>query len=168
MILGDDGVWSATVGPLAPDLYIYWMLVDGVRIADPLNPDTQMSSATPASLVFVPGPEAELLAIRPVPHGAVAALWYASELLGQPRRLQVYTPPGYGSGDRAYPVLYLMHGGGGNDTDWSALARAGFIIDNLIADGAAEPMIVVMPDGNVGMTKPSGDPFARELIGSIM
>ena len=168
MTLGDDGVWSATIGPLQPDLYSYWLTLNGVRIADPRNPDIYASSSSPASLVLVPGQAAEFLKVKPVPHGAVASLWYHSSLLGQERRLQVYTPPGYGEDDRNYPVLYLMHGGGSNDIDWSVQARAGFILDNLLANDAVEPMIVVMPDGKVGMPHPGADPLERELLDDII
>ena len=165
-----DGVWSATVGPLEPDQYGYSFLMDGVRIADPRNPATYTNTnpPSPQSLAFVPGPDAGFMASTSVPHGAIASLWYHSALSDSERRLHIYTPPDYGRSDRAYPVLYLLHGGGGNDSDWSIKGRAGLILDNLLSEGKITPMIVVMPNGNTGMARPGSDPFAQELLGSII
>ena len=155
----DDGVWSLTVGPLIPDIYSYTFNVDGVRTVDPRNPMVKVGVSNLESMVFLPGPEAAYESVQPVPHGEVRAVWYESKTLGGPRRMHVYTPPGYERGNTKYPVLYLIHGGGDEDSGWSTIGHAGFILDNLIAAGKAKPMIVVMPNGSItlpGVTNPMG------------
>ncbi len=150
-----DGVWEITLGPLNPGAYRYTFSVSGVPVADPRNPATSESLSTSWSLVQVPG--SDRFDTRPVPHGAVAQVTYYSTALGQFRRMHVYTPPGYESGNAKYPVLYLLHGAGDSDASWSTVGRAGFILDNLIADKKAKPMIVVMPAGHTP-TKPGSAP----------
>lgn len=147
----DQGVWSITVGPLEPDFYSYTFTVDGVRTVDPKNPTIKQGVNSLESMFEVPGESAAFQANREVPHGEVRSLWYDSETLGAQRRMHVYTPPGYEKGADAYPVLYLLHGGGDEDSGWSTIGRAGFILDNLIADGKAVPMLVVMPNGSLPM-----------------
>ncbi len=145
----DQGVWSRTVGPLTPDFYSYSFNVDGVRTIDAKNPMIKPGLNGLDSLFLVPGEEAEFEMTKDVPHGEVRAVWYRSGTLGMPRRMHVYTPPGYEGGSERYPVLYLLHGSGDEDSGWSTIGRAGFIIDNLIAAGKAVPMIVVMPNGSL-------------------
>jgi enterochelin esterase family protein len=145
----DQGVWSLTVGPLEPDFYSYTFTVDGVRTVDPKNAMIKQGLASVDSMFEVPGDEAAFEANRDVPHGEVRALWYRSGTLGAPRRMHVYTPPGYEGGSDRYPVFYLLHGGGDDDSGWSTIGRAGFILDNLIAAGKAVPMLVVMPNGSL-------------------
>jgi enterochelin esterase family protein len=145
----ETGVWSKTVGPLTPDFYSYTFNVDGVRTVDPKNAMTKPGLNSLDSLFLVPGEEAEFETSRDVPHGDVRALWYRSATLGMPRRMHVYTPPGYEGGSEKYPVLYLLHGGGDEDSGWSTIGRAGFILDNLIAAKRAVPMLVVMPNGSL-------------------
>jgi enterochelin esterase-like enzyme len=149
MTKDDKGVWSLTVGPLTPDFYSYTFNVDGVRTVDPRNAMTKPGLNSVDSLFLVPGPEAEFEMTRDVPHGEVRAVWYRSGTLGMPRRMHVYTPPGYEGGSERYPVFYLLHGGGDEDSGWSTIGRAGFILDNLIAAQKAVPMIVVMPNGSL-------------------
>jgi enterochelin esterase family protein len=144
-----EGVWSATVGPLAPDFYSYTLVVDGVRTLDPKNPTIKQGISSVDNMVFVAGPEAAFQDMKPVPHGEIRKVWYSSTTLGAPRRLHVYTPPGYDGGTAKYPVLYLLHGGGDEDSGWSTIGRAGFILDNLIAERKATPMLVVMPNGSL-------------------
>jgi len=167
-----NGVWSVTVGPLTPNLYGYGFIVDGAKIADPANRDIWSGSTSAWSNVLVPGPEAAFFSDASVPHGAWATVRYFSEVTKTERQMQVYTPPGYGHDNRPYPVLYLMHGSGGNDTDWIVNMRANYIMDNLIAQKKAVPMIVVMPDGYVAPSGLSGigaqDVFPQELLGSIV
>ena len=167
-----DGVWSITMGPLDPNWYGYGFIVDGVKIADPANRNIWSGSTSAWSYVFVPGPEADFMADAPVPHGVVATVRYFSKVTQTERQMQVYTPPGYNHDNRRYPVFYLMHGGGGNDTDWIVNMRANYIMDNLIAQGKAVPMIIVMPDGFVGTYPMNGpitaDIFPQELLGSIV
>ncbi len=155
----DEGVWSLTVGPLVPDFYSYSFNVDGVRTIDPRNPMVKQGVASLDSIFLVPGPEAAYENVQPVPHGEVRAVWYDSKTLGVPRRMQVYTPPGYERSSAKYPVFYLIHGGGDGDSGWSTIGRAGFILDNLIAERKIKPMIVVMPNGSMtlpGVTNPMG------------
>ncbi len=145
----DKGVWSLTVGPLAPDFYSYTFIVDGVRTVDPKNPMIKPGTGSVDSMFLVPGAEAEFETVKDVPHGEVRVAWYRSGTLDALRSLHVYTPPGYEGTSEQYPVLYLLHGGGDDDAGWSTIGRAGFILDNLLAEKKAVPMIVVMPNGSL-------------------
>ena len=146
---GRDGIWSLTVGPVPPAIYSYTLLLDGVRILDPHNIAVKRWSGGNASLVEVPAPRPAAYDLRDVPHGALHAHYYASTAGGTNRRLLVYTPPGYfAQPDRNYPVLYLLHGSGDDETAWTEVGKANLILDNLIASGAAEPLLVVMPNGH--------------------
>jgi enterochelin esterase-like enzyme len=142
-----EGVWEITVGPVPPGAYRYAFSIDGVPVVDARNPLTSQTNLTVYSLVVVAG--SNLFDTRPVPHGAVASVLYQSTSLGGIRRMHVYTPPGFTNGRDRYPVLYLLHGAGDVDESWSTVGRAGIILDNLIADGKAKPMLVVMPAGHV-------------------
>ena len=170
LVKGDSGVWRLTA-QVPADLYIYWYDVDGVAVADPRNNRPRVNMTTVRSLLEVPGAASEFFAERPVPHGQVAAIHYQSKALGVPRRMHVYTPPGYATSNQRYPVLYLLHGAGDNDQSWLMAGRANFIFDNLIAAGKAKPMIVVMTAGH---TPPASggasvaDAFARDLLGDVM
>lgn len=151
MARGEDGVWSLTVGPLPPSIYLYTFTVDGVTMADPVNPRIKLRSQTSASMVEVPGPAAAApWQPRDVPHGGVEINWRVSPALGgDTRQIWVYTPPGYEkSGSRRYPVLYLFHGSNDIAGGWTLAGQMNFILDNLIAEKKAEPMIVVMPYGH--------------------
>ena len=144
------GFWSLTVGPLPPDVYTYAFVVDGVHTPDPKNGyvKTGPGGAFPlSSQVEVPGDGPQYYDARPVPHGLVSIVQYDSKALGMPRRALVYTPPDYQAGGRAYPLLVLMHGIGETELDWVLTGRANLILDNLIADRKAVPMVVVMPFG---------------------
>jgi enterochelin esterase family protein len=145
----ESGVWSITVGPLPPDFYSYMLTVDGVRTADPKNALIKPGVASLDNMFLVPGPEASYAENKSVPHGVIRQVWYSSETLGAQRRMHVYTPPGYDQGTERLPVFYLLHGGGDDDAGWSTIGRAGFILDNLLAEGKAKPMIVVMPNGSL-------------------
>jgi enterochelin esterase family protein len=150
MTRDDKGVWTYTTSePLAPELYTYSILVDGFRTIDPANPFLQRDVATVTNILIVGGPQADLYKVNKVPHGSVTRRWYASPGLKMERRITVYTPPGYESGKDKYPVLYLLHGAGGDEEAWMTLGRASQILDNLLAQGKIKPMIVVMPNGNV-------------------
>jgi enterochelin esterase family protein len=160
MTKDESGVWSATIGPLAPQLWGYWYLVDGVKALDPGNGETQRDGARYDNLLMIPGPESEAWSFKDVPHGSVQAVWYPSPTLKlASRRMMVYTPPGYETGTEKYPVLYLLHGGGGDEDAWLTMGRANIILDNLIAEGKAKPMIVVMPNGNATQTVSQGFGF---------
>jgi enterochelin esterase family protein len=159
---GEDGIWSGTFGPLNPDFYTYSFRVDGVKTIDPRNPTIKPGLASNDSMFLVPGPEAEFEVLKEVPHGQVRVDWYQSKTLGAQRSLRVYTPPGYDATSEPYPVFYLLHGAGDDDAGWSTVGRAGFILDNLLAEKKAMPMIVVMPNGSLprGNFRPAGAPGA--------
>jgi enterochelin esterase-like enzyme len=160
MTKDESGVWSTTIGPLAPQLWGYWYLVDGVKALDPGNGETQRDGARYDNLLMIPGPESDEWSFKDVPHGTVQAIWYPSPTLKLAnRRMMVYTPPGYETGTARYPVLYLLHGGGGDEDAWLTMGRANIILDNLIAQGKAKPMIVVMPNGNATQTVSQGFGF---------
>lgn len=161
---GDDGVWQATVGPVDAGAYRYTFNVDGLSVVDPRNVAASESNGNTWSLAYVPG--SELFDLKPVPHGAIAEVTYDSKTLKRPRRMHVYTPPGYEKGNLTFPVLYLLHGAMDGDDSWSTVGRAGFILDNLIAAGQAKPMVVVMPAGHTGPFRfgPPGDQsFERQM-----
>jgi len=145
----DKGVWSVSVGPLAPDFYSYSFAVDGVRTVDPKNATIKQGVTSIDNMLMVQGPDTALIEARSVPHGEIRMAWYPSSTLGGERRLHVYTPPGYDAGKDRYPVFYLLHGGGDEDSGWSSIGRAGFIADNLLAAGKALPMVIVMPNGSL-------------------
>ncbi|MBC2837745.1 glycosyl hydrolase [Robiginitalea sp. SC105] len=146
---GGDGVWAATVPAMDPELYAYAFMVDGVRTLDPANKhivrDGRFSTA---SVLYVPGEASDLYWAKKGPKGSVHEVWYESPTLGLTRRMFVYTPPGYAESNANYPVLYLLHGGGGDEEAWPTLGAAPNIIDNLINAGKAKPMLVVMTNGN--------------------
>jgi enterochelin esterase-like enzyme len=168
MVKGENGVWEVTVGPLTPGPYQYSFVVQGVQVPDPRNQATNETTTGYASLLVVPG--SDTTDTRNVPHGALAQVYYDSTVLGRQRRMTVYTPPGYGAGGDRYPVFYLLHGSGDSDQSWSALGRAGIILDNLIADHKAKPMVVVMPAGHTSLpaTPASRQQFVDEFVTDIM
>ena len=169
MTKATNGVWEVTVGPLPPGAYRYNFNLDGVAVVDPRNPKTSESNENTWSLVQVPG--AEWLDTTDVRHGAVSEVTDWSSTLKRFRRLHVYTPPGYESGQGKYPILYLLHGAFDSDDSWGTVGRAGFIIDNLIAAGKAKPMVVVMPHGHTGpfsFGMPLSGEFEPELVTDIM
>ena len=146
----DKGVWSLTVGPLPAGFYTYGYAIDGgLRMPDPSNPNLELRRWGPTSVFIVPGAEKAVFEERPVPHGTVHVNFYDSKNLGTSRMFYVYTPPGYETGNQKYPVLYLLHGNGQIEASWTWTGRANVILDNLIADKKARPMVVVMPYGHV-------------------
>ncbi len=144
----DQGIWSITLA-LPPDLYTYTFSVDGVRTLDPANTWIKPATGQIQNIVEVPGEEAAFAQIQPVLHGDIHIVWYDSPATHSPRRMHIYTPPGYDTSGEDYPVLYLIHGGGDDDAAWHTIGRAGFIMDNLLAAGKAKPMIIVMPNGKI-------------------
>lgn len=151
MTKGDDGVWTVTVGPWAPDVYNYQFNVDGVIAMDPVNPSVKLGFGAfpPANLVEVPTENGDwtFYDAKDVPHGSVRIETYHSKSLGVPRQVWVYTPPGYDTSNERYPVFYLLHGAGNVESSWVMTGRANLILDNLIAEGRAKPMIIVNPLG---------------------
>ena len=171
MTKGENGVWEVTLGPLSPGAYRYVFNVDGLSVVDPRSPATSESNNNVWSLAVVPG--SDFMDTREVPHGAVAAVTYHSSSLDRMRRMHVYTPPGYEAGKDKYPVFYLLHGSSDSDDSWSSVGRAGFILDNLIADKKAKPMVVVMPAGHTRPIRPrvpgaSGQSATDEFVADLM
>jgi len=154
---GADGVWSLSQADFKPDIYTYSYLVDGVKANDPNNPYQVRDVSSVMSMFLVAGPQSLSYEVQRVPHGSVTKRWYASKGLQEDRRLTVYTPPGYESNKGKYPVLYLLHGMGGDEEAWMPLGRASQILDNLIAAGKAKPMIVVMPNGHTSNAAAPGE-----------
>ena len=150
MVRGANNVWEAKLPCPRPEIYTYNFIVDGVSVNDPQNILVQRDGTRFLSMVIVPGERSENY--KEANHrGTVSHPWYDSKILGINRRLTVYTPYGYESNPKKkYPVLYLLHGAGGDEEAWSSMGRAAQILDNLIEKGLAEPMIVVMPNGNPG------------------
>ena len=162
MAKDDQGIWSVTVGPLGDQLWAYSFSVNGVKVLDPGNGEYQRDGSRYENLLMISGPASTTWEFKDVPHGAVQAIWYPSEILKKPgRRMYVYTPPDYHTSNTRYPVLYLLHGGGGDEDAWVTMGRANIILDNLIAEGKAKPMIVVMPNGNAGQVVSQGYGYGR-------
>jgi enterochelin esterase family protein len=173
MTKGQNGVWETTVGPVPAGAYRYRFTVDGVATMDPRNPSTSESNTNSWSLVYVAGSDTS--DTKNVPHGSVSEVTYHSTALNAVRRMHVYTPPGYETSTRKYPVFYLLHGAGDSDDSWSTVGRAGFILDNLIATKKARPMIVVMPAGHVRgpaagnpLSATGNDAFVNDFVAEVM
>jgi enterochelin esterase-like enzyme len=145
---GEDGIWTLTVGPLRPDMYAYHLNVDGVQMADPNNTYAAFTAMPPYSQLIVHGDGPAYYDARNVPHGAVTRHVYHSEVTKGERELYVYTPPGYDR-TRTYPVLYLVGGSGELPSNWIYDGRANFIMDNLLAEKKAVPMIIAIPNNQV-------------------
>lgn len=155
---GDNGIWSYTTSTaLSPELYSYSFIVDGMKTTDPSNVYLIRDTATLTNVFIIDGPESDLYQVRDVPHGTVSRCWYNSQSLGMARRLTIYTPAGYEQSSERYPVFYLLHGMGGDEEAWPSLGRATQILDNLIAQGKARPMIVVMTNGNAALASAPGE-----------
>jgi enterochelin esterase-like enzyme len=144
-----NGVWEYKTQTLNPELYNYSFIVDGFSTTDPNNPFLIRDVASVTNIFIVGGGHADLFLTNDIPHGSVTRRWYDSPGLEMDRRITIYTPPGYETSSESYPVLYLLHGAGGDEEAWINLGRTAQIMDNLIAQGKAKPMIVVMPNGNV-------------------
>ncbi len=173
MTKDDKGVWQVTLGPLPAGIYDYTFNIDGLWNTDPANPSVFGNRKGSRGYVEVPRLDGKPRhdEWRDVPHGTVTMHWYKSSAAnGARRRVHIYAPPGYSSNpDKEYPVLYLLHGSGDNDSHWMWMGRANTIIDNLIADGKTVPMLIVMPDGHVnapgGRRSPNG--FERDLLDCV-
>ncbi len=147
MTKGDDGLWTFTSPKIVPGFHYYGFLVDGVLMNDP-GTDTYFGTSKPTSGIEIPEKGVDFFHAKDVPHGEVRSKWYKSTVTGQNRHIQVYTPPGYDAdASKKYPVLYLQHGGGEDETGWVKQGHMNFILDNLIAEKKAVPMIVVMEKG---------------------
>ena len=176
MVRNSEGIWSITVKPPKADIYPYNFIVDGVAVQAQNNPDIFPNENFKASLVEIPDPEA-LYTVNDVPHGKVQYCTYRSDVLGTDRPLLVYTPAGYEKGNRKYPVFYLVSGTTDTEETWFKVGKVNVILDNLIAQGKAVPMIVVMPYGNMmgGTPSPTSlaaakmyQTFSKEMTECIM
>jgi enterochelin esterase-like enzyme len=147
MIKGEDGTWSFTSAPLRPAIYDYSFTVNGLRINDPSNPLVKTGDKSSSTMFEVKGDKPAPYDIQPVPHGTVRIEYYVSKKFEAPKMVWVYTPPGYETSTAKYPALYLLHGAGDTEAGWVTTGHANLILDNLIAEGKAKPMIVVMPYG---------------------
>lgn len=157
MKLGADSVWTFTSSVLPSALYSYSFIVDGLKIRDPNNVYLIRDVSSVVNVFLVGNGKADLYMVKDVPHGTVSKRWYESSGLKTNRRITVYTPPGYETSKGNYPVLYLLHGVGGDEEAWMQLGRASQILDNLIAAGKAKPMIVVMTNGHTSNTAAPGE-----------
>lgn len=177
MVKDGQGVWSATVGPIEPEIYEYEFTVDGVVMPDPRNVVVKYNSRPGplASLLNVPGDGPMFYDLKPVAHGTVDIRYYDSKATGTTRRAWIYTPPGYDRGSSRLPVLYLLHGADGDETAWANFGRSNLIIDNLIAQRQVAPVIVVAPFGYAypsGTAAPSvagqANAFEKDLVESLI
>lgn len=165
----ENGVWSITVTPEKPNIYPYAFQVDGTQTADPNNMFIFPNENFKYSLVDVRGAEPSVQDIQDVPHGKISYKYYHSTTCGFDRPMCVYTPAGYDpAGKEKLPVLYLIHGGGDNDSSWPTVGAAGQILDNLLAEGKIEPMVVVMPNGTIDNVPNEVPPFAEDMVKSII
>lgn len=173
-----EGVWSVKLGPVEPDMYPYFFIVDGVQVADPLNQDIFPNEGFKSSIVEITGSSPQVHTIRNVPHGTLSYRYYHSDELGM-RPVLIYTPPGYEENpDTRYPVLYLLHGTTDTEETWTKVGRANIILDNLIDQGKAVPMIIVMPYGRAYpvVSKSSGSlrtwenlqEFKKDFLNNLM
>jgi len=182
MTKDDAGIWSATVGPLTPELWAYTFNVNGVSLLDSANPNILRDGTRYSNFLIVDGALSDTYRIKDVPHGNVSLVWYDSPTLpnASPRRMYVYTPPGYDRTAEKYPVLYLLHGAGGDEDAWNNMGRTSVIMDNLIAARKAKPMLVVMTNGNANqkmapgygivpgqVTGNTGNPGAVGVVGAF-
>ncbi len=155
---GKDGVWTYTTPALPSEMYTYRFNIDGVTSIDPLNSFTRRDVGNVFSIFFVSGGNADYYQVHQVEHGTIQTVWMPQQGLSQVyRRLNVYLPPHYNETTRNYPVLYLLHGSGGDENAWLDLGFANRVIDNLIAEGKAQPMIIVLPNGNVSVDAEAGE-----------
>jgi enterochelin esterase-like enzyme len=156
MIKDDQGIWNVTTTPQVPGFHYYSLVIDGVKVADPAS-ETFYGMGRMASAIEIPEKGADFYEIKDVPHGAISSKYYFSQITNSWRRLFVYTPPGYDVNSKVkYPVVYIQHGGGEDERGWAEQGKTDIIIDNLIAESKAKPMIVVIANGNVSTGKGQG------------
>ena len=147
-IKDEKGLWTLKIGPLVPDIYLYYFIIDGVKVVDPNNGFAGFAAMPPFSMLFVHGDGPAFYDVKNVPHGSITTHFYHSDVTGGERDILVYTPPGY-DGSKKYPTLYLLGGSGDLAQTWYMHGQANFIMDNLLAEGKAVPMIIVMPNNQL-------------------
>jgi enterochelin esterase family protein len=172
----DSNVWTVTTDPQVPGFHYYSLVIDGVSVSDPAS-ESFFGTGRMSSALEIPETGANFYTVQDVPHGDIRSRWYFSKVTSSWRRLNIYTPPGYDKEKRKkYPVLYIQHGGGEDETGWAVQGRTDIILDNLIAAGKAKPMLVVMANGNVpapggargGYNSAGMAGYANELLNNIV
>ena len=149
MVKDEKGVWTVTTDPQVPGFHYYSLVIDGVRVSDPAS-ESFYGTGRMSSAIDIPEAGADFYSAKDVPHGDIRKKIYFSKTTGTWRSINIYTPPGYDmSGKKQYPVLYIQHGGGEDERGWAVQGKTDLILDNLIAEGKAKPMLVVIPNGNV-------------------
>jgi enterochelin esterase-like enzyme len=171
MTIVTNDIWSATVGPVEPGIWEYSFNVDGLTMIDPGNPWIKPQREPRSSILHIIGDPANIWDFQDVPHGVVHSHTYRSQSVGRLRELAVYVPPGYDKASKKYPLLVLQHGSGDNQATWVTHGKAHWIIDNLIAQKKAEPMVVVMMDGHAGTPGLGGnntEMFEKDLLNDVL
>ncbi|MBN2172848.1 MAG: esterase [Bacteroidales bacterium] len=173
---GPDGIWSVRTEPIVPGFHYYFLVIDDVPVADPAS-QSFYGTGKMSSAIDIPEKGIDFYEIKDVPHGVLSSKYYYSNFTNSWRRLFVYTPPGYDKDiDKKYPVVYIQHGGGEDETGWAVQGKTDIILDNLIAEGKAKPMIIVISNGNVrapgggfgGYSSKGMAPFKEEMIKNII
>ncbi|ASB48757.1 alpha/beta hydrolase-fold protein [Alkalitalea saponilacus] len=173
MVKGADDMWTVRTEPIEPGFHYYFLVIDGIPVADPAS-NSFYGTGRMTSGIEIPEPGVDFYSIKNVPHGAMSSKYYFSDVTNSWRRLYVYTPPGYDKSiEKKYPVVYLQHGGGEDETGWVRQGKADVILDNLIAEGKAEPMIVVIANGNIasgmrGYSSEAMTGFKQEMLHNIV
>jgi enterochelin esterase-like enzyme len=178
MTKDESGTWTVTTDPIEPGFHYYSLTIDGVRVADPAS-ETFYGSSWMSSGIDIPEAGVDFYTVKDVPHGEIRSKWYFSKVTNSWRRLNIYTPPGYDKdAEKKYPVLYIQHGGGEDETGWAVQGKTDIILDNLIAAGKAKPMLVVMANSNLPAAGGAGGGggysaagmagFASELLNNIV
>ncbi len=157
MVKNEDGIFEITIGPFDSDYHGYNFIVDGIITLDPNNNIVVRDGSYYENRLIIPGKLTDVYDVKDVPHGKLTAVWYPSPTFGMQRRMLVYTPYEYENSTKSYPVLYLLHGGGGDEEAWVSQGHANYILDNLIAQGQVEPTIVVIPNGSIGQQAAPND-----------
>jgi len=172
----DSGIWSVTTAPQDPGFHYYSLVIDGVRVADPAS-EAFYGTSKMSSAIEIPEKGVDFYTIKDVPHGTIRSKWYFSKYTNSWRRLNIYTPRGYDTQtDKKYPVLYIQHGGGEDERGWAEQGKTDIILDNLIAENKAKPMLVVITNGNVpsqggsrgGYSLEGMAGFKEELINNVI
>jgi enterochelin esterase-like enzyme len=172
----EKGIWTVTTDPQVAGFHYYSLVINGVRVSDPAS-ETFYGTGRMSSAIDIPEAGADFYTVKNVPHGETRNTVYFSKTTGTWRNLNIYTPPGYDkSGKEQYPVLYIQHGGGEDERGWAVQGKTGFILDNLIAEGKAKPMLIVIPNGNVsrpgaaagGYNDEAMAAYKEELFGSVI
>jgi enterochelin esterase family protein len=173
MVKDDQGVWSVTTAPQVPGFHYYSLVIDGIKVADPAS-ESFYGMGRMASAIEIPEKGADFYEIKDVPHGTISSKYYFSKVTNSWRHLFVYTPPGYEANPNVkYPVVYIQHGGGEDERGWAQQGKTDIILDNLIAESKAKPMIVVIANGNVsagggGYSSTAMASFKKEMTQNIV